>query len=149
MQVGPAQPGAHTHSNPVDVSKQLPPLWQGSERQACSAAPGQKDITPIETIAREATPWSLHRLLLQTHPHYSSCTALPWELRTKSSRPAGNHLPCQTHHHTHLHLSESELAKVTGRNLTSEHKADVQRSQLFMMKHEQANLDLCSKPRHN
>lgn len=44
VQVGPAQPGAHTHSNPVDVSRQLPPLWQGSERQACSATWGQKNI---------------------------------------------------------------------------------------------------------
>ena len=36
--VGPVQPGEHSHSNPREVSLQLPLLWQGSERQACSAA---------------------------------------------------------------------------------------------------------------
>lgn len=35
--VGPVQPGEHSHSNPREVSLQLPLLWQGSERQACSA----------------------------------------------------------------------------------------------------------------
>lgn len=35
--VGPVQPGEHSHSKPEEVSLQLPLLWQGSERQACSA----------------------------------------------------------------------------------------------------------------
>lgn len=35
--VGPVQPGEHSHSKPREVSLQLPLLWQGSERQACSA----------------------------------------------------------------------------------------------------------------
>lgn len=37
-QVGPVQPGEHSHSKPREVSLQLPLLWQGSDRQACSAA---------------------------------------------------------------------------------------------------------------
>lgn len=37
LQEGPLQPGPHWHSKPWLVSTQLPPLKQGSDRQACSA----------------------------------------------------------------------------------------------------------------
>lgn len=81
VQVGPAQPGAHTHSNPRDVSKQLPPLWQGSERQACSAAPGQKHSFRVYSRDHKAPPAPS----LWTH-HHCCC----WEPQIKSYSTAGS-----------------------------------------------------------
>lgn len=65
--VGPVQPGEHSHSNPREVSLQLPLLWQGSERQACSAAKTKTAVSKRRTWCHTApTPSPPHNQV----PHF-------------------------------------------------------------------------------
>lgn len=103
--VGPVQPGEHSHSNPREVSLQLPLLWQGSDRQACSAAKTRRQS--------EGTPASAAYTLSRTQvPHLGrQLKGVPENKSPRAITPlcpgkTGRHLSCEDlSSHIPRHLS--------------------------------------------